>query len=220
MPNRLLFAALTLAAFLPLALRAAEKSDLGDFESQADVGTVQPAGAASFDPATKTYTLKSSGANIWNKHDDFHFLYRKLTGDLTLSADISLVGEGKNAHRKAGLMIRESLEPDAPYADVMLHGDGLIALQYRPAKGEATLDIKSEIKAPAMIRLQRTGDTITAYAAPAMKQTDKPRTDADFKLIGTVKLTFKSPLLGLALTAHDPATTETATFNNVTVSSK
>ncbi len=56
-------------------LRAAE-AELGDFEAQADVGTVEPAGSAEFDKSAKQYRVKSSGENIWNKHDDFHFVYR------------------------------------------------------------------------------------------------------------------------------------------------
>jgi len=134
------------------AIRAAE-AELGEFDSQADVGTVEPAGSGEFDKTTKQYRIKSSGENIWAKHDDFHFVYRNATSDMSITSDVELIGQGNNAHRKAGLMIREGLEPDAAYVDVMVHGDGLVALQYRSAKGEATLDIKSSIKAPAKVRL-------------------------------------------------------------------
>ena len=47
--------------------------------------------------------LKASGENIWGKADAFHFVYRKAAGDMALSADVEFAGEGKNAHRKAGL---------------------------------------------------------------------------------------------------------------------
>src|SRR5438105_4458355 len=87
-------------------IRAAD-NDLGDFTAQADVGTVEPAGSAKFDKSASRYRIQSAGDNIWAKHDDFHFLYRNASGDTTITADVELLGEGKNAHRKAGCMIRQ-----------------------------------------------------------------------------------------------------------------
>ena len=63
---------------------------------------------------------------------------------------------------------------------VMVHGDGLVALQYRSAKGEATLDVKSTVKVPATVRLERHGETFSAYAAPAGGK--------EFVLIGSIKV--------------------------------
>ncbi len=116
-------------------------------------------------------------------------------------------------------MIRQGLEPDAAYVDIMVHGDGMIALQYRNAKGEVTLDIKSSVKAPAKVRVERRGDTFTAYAAPAIGKGEKPRGEGDgFESIGSVKMAMKDPAYaGLAVTAHDAKVTETAVFSHVTV---
>lgn len=197
------------------AIRAAE-AELGEFEAQADVGTVEPAGWAEFDKAAKQYRIKSSGENIWAKHDDFHFVYRKASSDMSITSDVELIGQGKNAHRKAGLMIREGLDADAAYVDVMVHGDGLVALQYRSAKGEATLDVKSSVKAPATVRLERHGEMFSAYAAPAAA---KGAAEGDkFVLIGSIKVAMKDPVYaGLAVTAHDAKVTEQAVFSNVAV---
>jgi TolB protein len=217
--TRFCYASIFLASLAMLGVceivRAAD-AELGEFEAQADVGTVEPAGSAAFDKSGKQYRIQSSGENIWNKHDDFHFVYRKAPADITITADVELIGEGKNAHRKAGLMIRQGLEPDAAYVDVMVHGDGLIALQYRTARGELTLDIKSTIKAPATVRLERRGETFTAYAAPATPKAEKPREGDRFQLIGSVKVAMKDPAyVGLAVTAHDAKVTETAVFSHV-----
>jgi hypothetical protein len=191
------------------AIRAAEAA-LGEFEAQADVGTVEPAGSGEFDKASKQYRVKSSGENIWAKHDDFHFVYRKAAADMSITSDVELIGQGKNAHRKAGMMIRQGLEADAAYVDVMVHGDGLVALQYRSSKGEATLDVKSSVKAPATVRLERHGETFSAYAAPAGGKA--------FVLIGSIKVAMKDPAyVGLGVTAHDAKVTETAVFSNVAV---
>jgi hypothetical protein len=52
-----------------------------------------------------------------------------------LTADIAIPGTGGDAHRKAVLMIRQSLDADSPYADAALHGSGLTSLQSRSDKG-------------------------------------------------------------------------------------
>jgi TolB protein len=215
-----LIAPMALALVLAQTLSAADpptNQTLGDFDAQADVGKVDPPGAAEYDKSQNQYTLKSSGENIWAKHDDFHLLYRKLSGDCSLTAEIMLIGQGKNAHRKAGLMIRQSLDPDAPYVDVMIHGDGLIALQYRPAKGEITKDIKSEVKSPATVRIERRGDTFTVSVAPKI---DKPAAEPAFQATGSIKVELKDPVYaGLALSAHDASTTENAVFTNFALKS-
>jgi TolB protein len=217
---KILIAPVALALLLTQIVQAADpptNQALGDFETQADVGKVEPAGAAEYDKTKNQYTLKSSGENIWAKHDDFHFVYRKISGDCSLSADITLVGQGKNAHRKAGLMIRQSLDPDAPYVDVMVHGDGMIALQYRPAQGEITKDIKSQIKSPATVKIERRGDTFTVSVVPKQEQAKKPSKDQPFQAIGSIKLSLNDPAYaGLAVCSHDAKTSETATFSAVT----
>jgi hypothetical protein len=190
-------------------------TDLGIFDAQIDVGTVTPPGSAEFDKASQQYTIKSSGQNIWNKHDDFHFVYRKLSGNLVVTAEVSFVGPDTHPHRKAGWMIRQGLEPDAAYVDVMVHGEGLIALQYREKPGEITKDIKSAVSAPAIVRLERHGDSFELYAAPKRRQGDQA---AKFQPVGSVKLALKDPVyVGLAVSAHDATATETAVISGATL---
>ncbi len=76
--------------------------------------------------------MTGGGANLWLNTDAFQFVYKRISGDVTLTADIHFVGQGVEEHRKATLMIRQSLQPDSAYADAALHGDGLTSLQYRP----------------------------------------------------------------------------------------
>jgi hypothetical protein len=190
-------------------------ADLGIFDAETDVGTVSPPGSAQFDKSTQQYTLKSSGQNVWGKHDDFHFVYRKLSGDLTLTAEVSFIGPDTHPHRKAGWMIRQSLEPDAAYVDVMVHGEGLIALQYRTKQGEVTQDVKSPISSPAVLRLERHGDKFELYAAPKPEKADA---EPKFQLVGSVTLSLNDPVyVGLAVSAHDAKATETAIVSNVSL---
>ncbi len=108
--------------------------DMHQFEGKTDVGRVKLPGSVQYDSARKAYRITGSGENMWGNKDAFFFLWRKLNGDVMLKATIAWEGKGKNPHRKAGWMIRAGLEPDAPYVDAVLHGDGLISLQYRKTK--------------------------------------------------------------------------------------
>src|ERR1700683_2791151 len=101
------------------------EAGVGLFENHQDVGAVLHPGSVDYDDSTRTYTVSGSGNNMWLAEDDFQFAWKKVSGDVTLTADISFLGAGGEGHRKAVLAIRQSLEPDASYADVARHGDGL-----------------------------------------------------------------------------------------------
>ena len=83
----------------------------------------------------KNYTVTGSGNNMWMTGDEFQFAWKKMSGDISITANITFYGLGGNAHRKAVLMIRQSLDGDSVYVDAALHGNGLTALQYREEKG-------------------------------------------------------------------------------------
>src|SRR6266545_4657884 len=108
---------------------------LGLFENHGDVGDVRKAGSLEYDPARETYLVAGGGENMWFTNDAFHFAWKKLSGDVSLAADIRWIGSGGNAHRKAGLLIRQSLDADSAYADAVVHGDGLTSLQCRETAG-------------------------------------------------------------------------------------
>ena len=72
-----------------------------------------------------------------------------LCNPLTLGADVRFLGSGGNAHRKACLLVRQTLDADSAYADAVLHGDGLTSLQYRETSGGPTREIQSNVSAPA-----------------------------------------------------------------------
>src|SRR6476620_6735818 len=97
----------------------------GIFEGATDVGTVLHAGSVEYDAAKRSYQIAGSGDNMWAVADAFHYLWKKVSGDVTLTADVSILGTGGEGHRKAVLMIRQSLDADSAYADAALHGDGL-----------------------------------------------------------------------------------------------
>ena len=109
---------------------------LGDFEAHADVGSPKIAGYATWNAASQVYTLSAGGVNIWAKRDEFQFAYRKMKGDFIVQAQAEWVGAGTDPHRKAGIMARSALDFDATYVDGALHGEGLVAMQYRKVQGQ------------------------------------------------------------------------------------
>src|SRR6187551_2287290 len=147
--------AIALAAFAALWTTAAAAEAVGTFGDHADVGQVSTAGDATF--ADGAYRLIASGANIWGGEDAFHYAWTQRSGDLHIAADIAFEGTGRDPHRKAGLMIRQNLTPGSPYADVMVHGDGLVAMQYREVQDGPTRQIISAVTHATRVQLEREG---------------------------------------------------------------
>ncbi len=203
-----------LALIAILLAAPATAADLGVFQAQSDVGSVVPPGTARFDAKANRYTLTSAGANLWAKQDAFHFVWKKMRGDFVLTADVTwpprAYAHAPNPHRKALLMIRQSLDSDAVYADVAQHGIGLTALQYRPKKGADTKDIELNIASPKTIRLEKRGDELTMFISQHGEKLHNTG--------AVIKLHFTAPFyVGLGLTAHDAATTDKAVFSHVTL---
>src|SRR5437016_10886007 len=138
---------------------------VGIFESHGDVGTVLHEGSVEYEAAKHSYTIAGSGENMWSASDAFQFVWKKMSGDVTLMADITFLGKGLNEHRKAVLMIRQSLDADSPYADVALHGSGLTSLQYREEKAAATHEIQANIPAPKRLRIEKRGAYFSMWVA-------------------------------------------------------
>jgi TolB protein len=184
---------------------------VGLFQNHTDIGTVLHAGSAHYDVAHNVYTLTGSGENMWFTSDAFQFVWKQVSGDIALSADITFAEKGGNPHRKAVLMIRQSLDADAPYADVALHGDGLTSLQFREAKGSTTHEIQSNLSAPHDLRIERRGDFVYVFAAAEAGAPLRPSGAA-------IKLPLQGPFyVGIGVCSHDKGVVEKAVFSNVEV---
>ena len=147
-----------------LSLLFVSASETGIFEGGTNVGDPKLKGSMSYNKATDTYTLTGAGENIWATSDEFFFAWKKVTGDFSMSTKLNF--EGVNpAHRKIGIMIRETLDGDSKYADISIHGDGLNSLQWRPEKGGSTVEIASAIIMPDHIILERRGNKIIMKTA-------------------------------------------------------
>ena len=76
------------------AITETNQHPLGLFDQQRDVGTVSHAGACHYDAGQQRYAISGSGANIWGDHDDFHFVWKRLSGNFIVTARAHFIGEG------------------------------------------------------------------------------------------------------------------------------
>jgi TolB protein len=193
---------------LGAALVVAQTNDLGVFTNEGSVGVTPPGCKAHYDAATGEYTITGGGANMWAATDAFYFVWKKLSGDVTLTADIKWVGTSAAEHRKAVLMIRQSLDPGSSYADAVSHGNGLTSLQFRGTANEQTYQVIAAEDGPSRLRIVRKGVEILMYSGKPGEEL-KPTGPVEF-------ISLKDPVyVGLGVCSHVATTLETAIFSNV-----
>jgi hypothetical protein len=182
---------------------------VGAFAQGNDVGTVAAAGSESYDAGSGTYTVKGDGADIWGTSDQFHYVWTELERDAEITVFVKSI-QNVNAWTKAGLMIRENLNPGARHASLFATPGKGIAFQRRTVENGASVNTAGpQLTAPVWLRLSRHGDTVFAYYR-------KTTTDLWTK-VGEETLSGlgDAPLAGLAVTSHVSGTLATATFTNV-----
>jgi TolB protein len=199
-----------LIAVAGVALTQTDK--LGIFTNEGSVGQTPAGCEAHYDPAKGEYRITGGGANMWSNIDAFYFVWKQASGDLTLSADVAWVGTSAAEHRKAVLMVRQSLDPGSAYADAAAHGSGLTALQFRGAANEQTYEVPTQVEGKVRLRLVRKGGRFTMFAG-------KP--DEELKPLSPVEfVSLKDPVyVGLGVCSHVATTLETAIFSNVSLES-
>ena len=197
-----------LRLLLALGALPAIGAPIGAFTQASDVGSMSRAVEARFDSAAGAYVMSAGGENLWGTHDAFGYLWKPTRGDLTLMARVELQGQSAQGHRKAGVMFRQSLAPDAVYADVMVHGDGLTSLQYRAVAGGETREIQCALRTPAAVRLEKRGEYIRVSLQTGL---------GTFEPSGClVRVPLRGGFFaGLVVCAHDVAGFETAHFKHV-----
>jgi hypothetical protein len=193
-----------------LSVSQTQTTDLGIFTNQGSVGPTPPGGIAHYDPAKGEYRITGGGTNVWGTSDAFYFVWKKASGDMTLSADVQWVGTSSAEHRKAVLMIRQSLEPGSAYADAVSHGNGLTSLQFRGAANEQTYQVFTQVDGPVRLRIERKQSRFTMYAG-------KP--NEELKMVGPIEYVgLQDPIyVGLGVCSHVATTLETAVFSNVKI---
>jgi len=173
-----------------------------------------PASTGSFvEGPVGTFTMTASGSDIWAVNsveaDEFHFAYKMLTGAGTMVAKVVSV-ENTNVWAKAGVMIRETLNPDSAHAMMVVTPGSGASFQRRPGTGQTSLNTDSAgIVAPYWVKIERDmAGNFTGYISA---------NGSTWELLGTEPIPMSAnAYVGLAVTSHDAALTCQAVFTNVT----
>ena len=188
----------------------AQAGRFGAFTNSDDVGAPPLQGSAEFDASTGQYKITGTGTDIWGKADQFHYVWREMSGDFEVAATAKFLTDGI-AHRKAVIMLRKSLDTDSPFVHLAIHGDGTPSVQFRNMKADNTNTVDFPIEGPGTwkMKLARRGTTITVWMA---------KDSAPLRELGHTVNQLGSPILvGLGVSSHTQEATNTVLFSDVRV---
>jgi uncharacterized protein YjdB len=174
----------------------------------ADIGSVGVAGTASY--AAPTFSAQGSGADIWDTADAFRYIYQTVTGDVTITARIATLGNS-DPWAKAGVMVRESNAAGSTHALSAVTVSNGTAFQNRLTTGAASNHTAGPAgAAPYWVRLTRVGNVFTSFVSTNGTTWTQVGAATTITMVSQV-------LVGLAVTSHNNAVLNPATFDNVTV---
>ncbi len=191
------------------SLTAGAQAPTGIFDGHGDVGSVRTPGTVSYDATTQEYRVSGSGQNMWNDRDDFHFVWKKLSGNFILSMRARFIGAGVEEHRKVGWTIRPTLESNGAHVTASLHGNGMVSLQTRRTSGAVTEQFKSADSVVDVVQLERR-DGVYIMSVAKFGDTLATQELTGVSLPDTV-------YVGLYICAHNDTVTEQAAFSNVRI---
>jgi regulation of enolase protein 1 (concanavalin A-like superfamily) len=172
-----------------------------------DIGAVGFTGDTAFDPVSGTFSVKAAGTDVWGAADAFHYAYRALNGDGFIVARVRSL-QNTSTSAKAGVMIRESLAPDAANAFMLVTQGKGTDFQRRLTPGAATVNqVGTANKAPYWLKLERIGHTFNAYQSAD---------GAAWTLVGTDTIAMgTSVYIGVAAVSHNAMATTVGAFDFV-----
>jgi TolB protein len=201
------------AAFISTAAFA---GPIGQFAEHGDIGQPASPGDASYDPATRSYSITGVGRNMWADHDDFHYAWKRMSGDVVADTRLNFTtpapapGAGGYLHRKGGIVLRQDLDPDSAYVDVLRMGNQQMSLQYREIKGGPTRLIWVNTPRQDAVRLVKVGDYAYLYIVGADGGLHPAGGSFKVRITG-------SYYIGLGVCPHDDKASETMVFRDVHV---
>jgi hypothetical protein len=157
-----------------------------------------------------SWQVIGSGTDIWGTSDQFHYVWQNLPGDGSISARVSNIVQTA-FYAKAGVMIRQSSDPGAPYYGIFITPTQGVGVQYRSSQGAAAVSAGGITTAavPLYVKVTVSGGTYSGYtSSDGVTWTLIPGSQ--------VALSFTSPsMVGLAVTSHTLNAPTTGFFNSV-----
>ena len=159
-----------------------------------------------------TYTMIASGADIGGTADQFHFAYKILSGPGMIMARVDSI-TNIDPWAKAGVMIRETLDPGSKYAFVCLTpGNGTAFMDRRDTDANSSSTNQVGITAPHWVILQRdVGGNFWAYHSVNGASLERIQNALPVNIPMNTDV-----YVGLALTSHNNSAACEAKFSNVT----
>ncbi|MEM9445921.1 MAG: malectin domain-containing carbohydrate-binding protein [Verrucomicrobiota bacterium] len=175
-----------------------------------DIGAPSLPGSTGFNNANRVFTVTAAGQDISGANDEFHFVYKEVTGDVIVTAEVtSLLASPSLA--KAGVMIRDSLNTDAAHAmTVVTQTSNTLSFQRRVTTGQQTDDTSIPAVTPKWVRIIREGDSFSSYSSDDGVTWTQIGSSINISMLGSV-------FVGLPVTSQDANTPTTATIQNVSV---
>jgi len=174
-------------------------------------GLPPPAGSFDYNPVTGIYTMTARCADITGTSDQLHLAFKRLSGFGSVEAQVLSVSDSA-AGAKAGVMIRETLDPGSANALVAVTPGNGVTFQVRTIADGDTITVATEadITAPHWVRLERgAGNSFTAYHSADGSAWDPLGGPTTVGMVGDL-------YMGLALTSNNVNVTCVAQFSDVT----
>ena len=170
-----------------------------------------PASVGSFTEAPAgTYTMTVRSTNIGGTSDQFHFAYQQFSGAGSIIAKIDRL-QRTNDTARAGVMIRDTLDPDSAHAAVLLQPrNGGSFMRRALTAGASTPTADAAMSAPLWVKVERDmGGMVTgSYSTDGVTWTD----------LGGELITMNTPMyVGLAVASNHATRTCEAIFSNVQI---
>ncbi|MDM8159325.1 alginate lyase family protein [Labilibaculum sp. K2S] len=175
-----------------------------------DIGANITGSAEFADVAGSTFIVSGNGNKIGDTEDNVTYCYTKVSGDYIITCRISDIA---GSLAKSGLMIRETLKSNSSAVTMTLGevGGRFSRMGYRNSTGADMLSTLGNTYTwlPAWFRLERKGNTFTAY--------ESSNSQTWFKVKSVEIPMFSSYYIGLAVVSQDKRSENKTTFDNFTL---
>jgi hypothetical protein len=194
---------------------------IGIFQGQSDIGGPLVPGSATYDASTKQYTVNSAGYNIWYTRDEFRYVWKKMSGDVSFAADVGFpVPQDPPHDRKVVLVIRQDLDDDSKEIMAAEHGTGMVHLAVRTEKTALIKDMQYRIGGsllqgvmPQRIGIEKHGDDFSLFISV--------KGEPMHQYGPSIHLHLDAPFyVGIGFCSHYPVTPDTGVFSNVLLANR
>jgi hypothetical protein len=162
------------ATFTSPQLSMAQFSPIAAGWTNSDIGEVSIAGVAG--QSNRLFAIQVASADIGGRADGLHYVHFRASDEVDVTARIVSIS-GADRLARAGVMVRDSLKPDAKFAFAGVNAAGALSVQHRGSTGEKAISdgVKFEqqtaqVGLPCWLKISRREKTVLLYRSSDGKQ--------------------------------------------------